>query len=130
MAAEARPRGPPRFFFDTYALVERQQGNPAYEEYAGEAIFTHQMNLYEFIAAVWRVHGEGVARDQVRLLNVNLLEATTEDLFEAARVRADRPRQRLSYVDALGYVLARREGMRFLTGDQAFRGLVGVEFVK
>ncbi|HUR68347.1 MAG TPA: PIN domain-containing protein [Candidatus Thermoplasmatota archaeon] len=118
-----------QFFFDTYALVERQSGNPAYSPFAAAAIFTHQYNVYEFIAAILRVADESRAREEVRLLGPNLVEAETDDLFAAARFRTEQVTKRVSYVDALGYVLAKKHGMRFLTGDKAFKGIDNVEFV-
>ncbi len=36
----------------------------------------------------------------------------------------------ISYVDAIGYSLAQRRKLRFLTGDRAFKGLPGVAFVR
>ena len=36
----------------------------------------------------------------------------------------------ISYADALGYSLSRKMGLRFLTGDKAFRGLAGVEYLE
>jgi len=36
----------------------------------------------------------------------------------------------LSYVDALGYTIAKAHNLRFLTGDAAFEGIANVEFVK
>ncbi|MBI2078619.1 MAG: hypothetical protein HYT80_09680, partial [Euryarchaeota archaeon] len=65
----------PTFFFDTYALIERQRGAAAYERFADEPVFTHQNNLLEFAYAVARDHGEGTARDQVASLNANLVSA-------------------------------------------------------
>jgi hypothetical protein len=35
-----------------------------------------------------------------------------------------------SYIDAAGYALARRSGLPFLTGDPAFEGVEGVEFLR
>lgn len=115
-----------RYFWDTFALIERQVGSRAYAPYAEAAIVTHEMNLYEFIAYVLRDHDETTARAQVRSLGANLLDATTEDLIAAARFRAKR---KVSYVDALGHTLARKNDLLFLTGDKAFRGVEGVEFV-
>jgi predicted nucleic acid-binding protein len=119
----------PHFFWDTYALVERLNGNEAYQPYAEKAIFTHQMNLYELAAALLRDHPETRVREALVLLAPNLLEAETEDLFRAARFRAEHAKKRISYVDALGYVLAQKHGMRFLTGDKQFKGIEGVEHV-
>jgi len=36
----------------------------------------------------------------------------------------------LSYAGALGYVIAKRMRVRFLTGDDTFDGVENVEFVK
>lgn len=123
------PEAPQTLYFDTYALVERQKGNESYRPYAEAPIFTHQMNLYELAAALLRDFPEARVRDEVRLLNPNLIDADTDDLFAAARFRATHATRRMSHVDALGYVLARKHGMRFLTGDKAFKGIDGVEHV-
>lgn len=117
---------PTQYFWDAYALVERAEGNASYLPYADVPVFTHQMDVYEFVACVSRHHPETEVREALRLLAPNLVDAETEDLFAAARFRAER---RVSYVDALGYVLARKHGMRFLTGDRAFQGVEGVEYV-
>ena len=119
----------PHYFWDTYALVERLNGNEAYRPYLDKAIFTHQMNLYELASALLRDHAETRVREALTLLAPNLLEAETEDLFRAARLRAEHAKKRISYVDALGYVLAQKHGMRFLTGNRQFKGVEGVEHV-
>jgi len=35
----------------------------------------------------------------------------------------------ISYADAMGYYLAQKSNIKFLTGDKWFKGLEGVEFV-
>lgn len=53
-------------------------------------------------------------------------------LKEAAGFRHEMRRKgkNCSYVDAAGYSQARSEGIPFLTGDPAFKGLPGVEFLE
>lgn len=114
------------YFWDSFALIERQQGASGYAPYASAAIFTHEMNLYEFIAYVLRASDEATTRAALRGLAPNMLEANTDDLISASRFRA---KQKVSYVGALGYTLARKNDLLFLTGDKAFRGIEGVEFV-
>ena len=116
-----------QYFWDTFALVQRQRGADSYAAFADAPVFTHEMNIYEFIAAILRDFDESTARSEIRSLSPNLLDSTTEDLFSAARFRA---KTRVSYVDALGYTLARKNDMRFLTGDKAFKSVDGVEFVR
>lgn len=122
--------GDPSYFFDTYALLERQRGNEAYAAFKDAPIFTHQYNLYEFATIVSRGSSEARARDQLALLNANLIEADTEDLFDAIRFNLAHRKLNLSYVDCLGYALAKRHGKRFLTGDPPFKTKENVEFVR
>jgi len=46
------------------------------------------------------------------------------------RLEYGRRKVNLSHADALGCEVAQRMGMKFLTGDEAFKGLENVEFVK
>ena len=46
------------------------------------------------------------------------------------RIRSKARRLDISYADAIGYVMAERLGAKFLTGDDAFKGVSNVEFVK
>jgi len=46
------------------------------------------------------------------------------------RLKMKRKMKDLSYVDALGYQIANRMNIPFLTGDMAFEGVSNVEFVK
>lgn len=118
---------PVQYYFDTFALVERTRGKSSYAPYAEVPVFSHQANVYEFVAWLLRTDSESVGREVLRRTAINLLEADTDDLFAAARLKLEK---RVSYVGALGYVLARKNGMRFLTGDKAFEGADGVEYVR
>jgi predicted nucleic acid-binding protein len=46
------------------------------------------------------------------------------------RLKMKRGKKNLSYVDALGYIIAEKLGVKFLTGDNAFDGMDNVEYVK
>src|SRR5438128_863953 len=46
------------------------------------------------------------------------------------RLQLRRKKLNLSYADALGYTVAVRPGLRFLTGDEEFETLDDVEYVK
>jgi predicted nucleic acid-binding protein len=54
------------------------------------------------------------------------------DIDEAMKLRLALEKKKLdiSYVDALGYYLAKKHGVKFLTGDRHFKDLDNVEFVK
>ena len=120
-----------RYFFDTYALIELL-ARKDFVRFSAKGFVTSRWNLAELLVVDLRERDEAAARRHFQRFLGACEEPTDEDLFQAAVFReAQRKRRRLlSYVDALGYVLARRMSLRFLTGDDAFRGLPHVLFVK
>ena len=123
-----------RYYADTYALVEILKGNPAYEKYAGEELVTSEFNLLELAYALTRDYGKDIAISVLRVVraHVTIIQPSDEDYAEAsmARIEFRKKGKNLSIIDALGYVLAKRLGARFLTGDREFEGLEGVEYVR
>ncbi|MBN2250727.1 MAG: PIN domain-containing protein [Candidatus Altiarchaeota archaeon] len=119
------------YFFDTYALIEISLGTPAYKKYVkGASIVTSTLNLMEMYYSMRREN----PREEVELFYEYLrpFAADIDDYLvkEAMEFRLANRRRRLSYVDCIGYVFARRNGIKFLTGDMAFERLPGVEYVK
>ena len=49
---------------------------------------------------------------------------------EKAKLRKFFKGSSYSHVDCIGYILARKFNVKFLTGDREFKGLENVEFVK
>jgi len=68
------------------------------------------------------------ARKVIRVLQAHLIDFSVEDVLEAMalRTRMNRQRRNLSYVDAIGYHLARKRHLVFLTKDPGLKGLPGV----
>jgi predicted nucleic acid-binding protein len=118
----------PRFFLDTYALIEIVRGNPRYRRYLAAELRTSVWNLVGLYLAILRDRGEAEARGQFGRFRTIVVEPDDEWLFEAMALKTRRPR--LSYADSVGYTAARRIGARFLTGDEAFRRLPDVEFCR
>lgn len=114
-------------FFDTYALLRMYRGDASYERYAKIPIMTDSGSLYEFAREILRRGNAREARDALAGLRAERLVPTDDDLVEAAKL-AQRS-GRISAQDALGYAIARRERLLFLTGDRAFRHLPGVDLV-
>ncbi|RLG80580.1 MAG: type II toxin-antitoxin system VapC family toxin [Thermoprotei archaeon] len=123
-----------RYYADTYALVEILRGNPSYERYASEELVTSEFNLLELAYALTRDYGKEKAVEILRMVRVfvAIIQPTDEDYAEASALRIGLKKQsrNLSLIDALGYVLAKRLKIPFLTGDREFKGLDGVEYVK
>lgn len=117
-----------RYFFDTYALLRLYRGEASYVPYAGIPIVTDSGCLYEFAREVFRRGNAREAQAALADIRAERISPTNDDLVEAAKL-AQRL-ARISAQDALGYALARRAGLLFLTGDRAFRRLPAVEFVE
>ncbi|MFA5861732.1 MAG: PIN domain-containing protein [Candidatus Thermoplasmatota archaeon] len=91
-------------------------------------MITERGHLYEFARELLKRVPAREVRGALAAMAPNRLDPTDDDLIEAAKLKRVHPR--MSAQDALGYMLARREGLLFLTGDTAFRKMTGVEFVK
>lgn len=117
------------YFFDTYALIELFQGSKAYEMYKGARVVTNIFNLYELYYNLRKELPESTIRPFFDKVAGLCVEVYPEFLIEAAEFRPEFKKD-LSYADCLGYVMAMRFGIKFLTGDKEFKDLPNVEFVK
>jgi len=121
------------YFYDSYAVLAYFAGHPGYRRYfRGEAGFLTILNLMEIYYTTLREHGEEWAERVLSATAPLLRDFTLEDMREAMklRLRLRKEGRSLSYADALGYHLASRHGVRFLTGDPAFKQLENVEYIK
>lgn len=119
------------YFFDTYAFFEIVCGNEAYDPYVENAVsVTTEFNLYELHYNLLRRYGEKLANDYYDIFAEYKTTISPADVKAASVFKLERKRDDISYADALGYVIAQRRGMKFLTGDKAFKNLPNVEFVR
>ncbi|MBI5035765.1 hypothetical protein HZC09_00325 [Candidatus Micrarchaeota archaeon] len=117
------------YFFDTYATIELIDGNPAYAPYKDAAPAFTKLNLFEVYFYLLRTFGIDAA-DKFNSHNYDLaLDFGPEVIREAAQLKFQVNRN-ISMTDAIGYVIAGKLGLRFLTGDKQFEDLPNVEFVK
>ena len=121
-----------KYFLDTYALFEIFFGNDKYLKYLDSDVTTTRLNLMEIYYHLLRDYGEKVAEDYYNETTGYSIEFTDMDIKEAMkfRLKMKRKKKDLSYVDALGYTIANRMNIPFLTGDLAFEDVQDVEFVK
>lgn len=119
------------FFFDTYAFIEMIVGNPAYQKFSnGVGVITSKLNLMELYYTLLLKYDQKVADKYFAFLMPFAIETDNETIKEAMIFRHAHKKRGLSYADCIGYVLARKHGVPFLTGDKEFADLEGVEFVK
>lgn len=116
-----------KLFFDASALVGLFEARSAFEPYRREPIVTERGHIYEFARYLLKTRGARDAAAIVAAVHAIRVEPHDGDLLTAAKLKAQHAR--MSSQDALGYTLARREGLRFLTTDTAFRKMPGVELV-
>lgn len=120
------------YFIDTYAMVEYLSGNKHYSKYFDHDLHTSKSNLMELYFLVLKEQGEDMADRSYTTFRLFETSFDDEDVKEAMkiRLRLKADKTHLSYADALGYWLSKKLGAKFLTGDDAFRHLPNVEFVK
>ena len=116
------------FFFDTYAFFEIIRGNPGYETYKDVVAITTIFNLAELNYGLKKEVGVAVADELTSQYEPFVVDATADDVKKAMTFRLQH--KDMSIPDAIGYIVARRYNIRFLTGDDDFKNLPHVEFVK
>jgi PIN domain nuclease of toxin-antitoxin system len=121
------------FLADSYAFVGLFEGNERYVRiFRRRSVVTTALNVLEVYATLLR----RLERDEAHSHALALIRFVREIPSEVAIAAGDfrqsmRDRQRdCSYIDAWGYAAAQALGVRFLTGDPAFKGLPNVEFVR
>ena len=118
------------FFFDTYAVIELIEGNPNYSQYVEQPATITIFNLAEIYWTVLNKLGEEQAEQTYAAYQGAVVDIDDETLKEAIKFRKQYKKRDVSYSDSIGYIYAKRHGMKFLTGDKEFADLPGVEFVK
>lgn len=95
---------------------------------SGRGVTTWLQVMEVFHALLRDGTSESEARDLIAALQPHLIDFSFDDVLGAVGVRIQmvRKKRNLSYVDAIGYYVARKRGLQFLTGDPGFRGLPGV----
>lgn len=120
-----------RYFFDTYAFYEFINKNERYKKYfKNYEIVTTRLNLIELFYILLKDLGLEFARKCYYTFLPFTIEFEDEIVEESMLFKLKNIKRNLSYIDSIGYILALKKGLKFLTGDKEFRGMKGVEFVK
>ena len=117
------------YFFDTYALFEIILGNPGYSRFRERvSIIITRLNLMElYYGFLLRCGTAAAGRYYDRLLEY-AVDIDDDTIKKAALFRTKN--KKMSYADCIGYVISLQRNILFLTGDEHFRKLPNVEFVK
>ena len=120
-----------KFFFDTYALIEIGNSNPNYEAYKEDiVILLSKLNLLEFSYYLFREKRESEIQGIFDNYLKHAVDYDRDVLIKAASMKFTHLKERLSFIDCIGYIMAKKHDVKFLTGDEKFRNMENVEFVK
>lgn len=117
------------YFFDTYALVELIRGSKNYEMFSEVNFRTTILNLYELYYSLLKDYNEDIASKYFNKFFPFIINVRKDHIFYASKFRLSNTKKDISYIDALGYAIAKLDGYKFLTGDKAFEFFDNVEFV-
>lgn len=119
------------YFFDSYALHELIMGNPNYTKYSANiGIITSKLNLMELHYIILRKYDLKSANKYYDKFNEFCVDIDDETIKTANEFKLLMKNQNLSYVDCIGYILAKSKGIKFLTGDKEFKELPNVKYEK
>ncbi len=124
------------FFLDTYALVEIAKGNKGYTKFfrgrnaLNNLEVTTKLNLMELYYSLLRGYNEQIAEKHYSFYSRICINIPDKVIMEAMKFKLKYKREKLSYVDCIGYVLSINSGFKFVTGDQKFKDFPNVVFIK
>ena len=119
------------FFFDTYAFCEILKENLNYKAYQNKiAVVTTNLNLMELHYGLLITLGKEEADRWYDEYSPYAVAIDDLIIKKATEFRSLHRKRNLSYIDCIGYIIAKTRGIPFLTGDQQFKDLENVEFVK
>ena len=119
------------FFFDTYAFYEIIVGNPNYHTFTKDVkIMTTQLNLMELYYHLLALYNKETAMEFFKRYEEFVVPISNSIIIEAMDFRKQHYKKNLSYVDCVGYIIAKKMSIPFLTGDNQFEDKENVKFVK
>ncbi len=118
------------YFFDSYAIIELINQNENYAKFPTELIITHALHLAEVHYHFLKEHNKQTADFWIRQLDSELLDITEDIAVKSSSFKFENKKKKLSYADCIGYITAEKYNLKFLTGDNQFRDMENVEFVK
>jgi uncharacterized protein with PIN domain len=121
------------FFADSYALTGMLKGNKNYQTFQSERLVTTEFNICEVGFAVCREYPTDATRVLKAVRKMVVIQETRDEDYcagAARRKEASGQGKKLSTIDCVGYSVANRLNIPFLTGDREFADLDNVQFVR
>ena len=109
-------------FLDTYALIEMAKGkNQAFRRFLESRNITTKLNLMELYYVYLREGQKETGLQLYKQFSGICVPLYDEILTKAAELRLEFKKRDLSYTDCIGYLIARKLGIKFVTGDSKMR---------
>ena len=118
------------YFFDSYAVMEIIKGNPNYKEYLNKNVVLIKENIFEIYLSILKQINKETADNILDEYYHYVIDFNEDIIKEAAQLKFKYYKQDISMTDCIGYILAIKLGIKFLTGDKEFKDFENVEFVK
>ncbi len=121
-----------KFFFNTYAIIEIISGNEKYKKYLDSEMMTTKLNLMELYYQFIKENEPKRAEYYYQKYLPNCIEISDNIIKTSMKLRykMKKEKKNISYVDVIGYTISINEKIKFLTGDNAFKDALNVEYVK
>ena len=118
------------YCLDTYALVEIGRNNPDFTGLLNQDFVITDLTIAEFYLFLYKEGNEDLARYWLKKLESFYRNVSRNVLIKSLKYRADNKKENLSIFDAVGYIYSLENGLKFVTGDRAFKNKEGVLFIK
>ena len=119
-----------KFFCDTYALIEIIGGNKNYGQYENFSLITSEFNLIELYYHFLKNYGKEKAEHYFNHWLDLCIKVPHTSIKLGMKIKLENKKERLSYIDCIGYAFCLQNDVIFLTGDSKFENRIGVEFVR
>ena len=106
------------YFFDTYAIFEIIGRNEFYKKYVDKVSVVTKLNIFELFHNALRDFGELKANQLVEIYYPSVIDYDKDTIKEATKLRLEYRKRNLSMTDCIGYIIAKKFGIKFLTGDK------------
>ena len=117
-------------FCDTYALIEIIGGNKGYKKYENATLVTSEFNLIELYYHFLKNYGKNSAERYFNHWLSLCVKIPYNVIKLGMEIKLANSKEKLSYIDCIGYAFCLQNNILFLTGDSKFKNKVRVEFVK
>jgi len=126
------------YLFDSYALIAYfVEGRSSFRKYFenNDEKFTSILSLMETYSRIFHGINPSKAEDTLEAIITYFTVLPLNDIEvirEAGQFRSEmlKKKKALSYTACINYVLSKKQGHILLTGDEDFRNLNNIEFVK